>query len=543
MSREVTNLLRALLGGAAAPRNGVLGDYPTITAIAGTFTATLNTTFGSPVTGFHNAVSSDADQGSYRVLRGAVPVTLAFAAPAASPRIDLVIMSHATVDSGSQVRNILVDPVARSVVPQLVPKTRDPVSTFSVVTGTAAAAPVAPTATAGTLALFRVFVPAGAADATTFQFARAAPVLLPAQSGGPVEHGPLITPVLSTLRPAGAPLDRGSVIITRNATLGTPAFWIDGELVRNTGTGSATVENDALSNPFDPANVPALNGGAPALGAAAVFGKAAYLYAYGGRQNPHPSGIGFVVSLTQPRADGTPTSAVRVSPFGSGTVDLQPGGSVVFLCPVHYGQGNGAGTLPDLGGSDFIQQSFSGDGVMFPYGIAAWSNAGFTNLSVPALTGDAAEILTTLNLTTGDWRPRYTGGDPDLVTALLIQQRAQFNADAGNVPTLLRQFVDVRKPNTNVSQGVTIVTSAAAANRRSYAGVQTFPTVAGETYRAVAYGQHWLEIAGLDTLVASVSAANAFAQVGGAGAGDWASITVALEVIGYKLAYMPRGRF
>lgn len=533
-SREVTNLLRELLrDGDGTARGGILGVYPTVSGVVATFTAAVSG-------GFSGFVLDDAgatgDVGSYRVVRGpTVTTTLTFAAPEASPRIDLVVVGHGTADSNPLVRNVLTDPVARTVVPLLVNKDRGPSSTLSVLKGTAAPSPVRPAVLTGSLALFEVFVPAAAADAVAFSYSRAAPVLA-SRPANELHGGREGVP----LRCSRGTNDAGGISVPFVAGLQVPVVWIDGERLRRDGLATA-VENDALGDPLAALNLPPLNGGAPALGAAAVFGRAAYLYAYGGRRNPHPRGFGLVLSTTAPRLDGTPSAALRVSPYGSGTTDVQAG--AVFLAPVHVGNANGAGTFPDFGGGAVLQQSWTSDGVLFPYPIAVWDGAfgggNFNNLGIPALVGGS--VTTTLDLATGLFLPTYAGTTTEMVSALLLRVTATAITDAGNVPTG-SAFVDVHRVG-----GVVGVGQLYAGGRRwELHGRQAFS--AGSQSVWTVDGERWFERSALPqtapawAVEALVLMATGFGQVGGAIAGSWSSMVFEAGVIGYKLNISSRGR-
>ena len=116
--------------------------------------------------GLNNEVSS------YKVLR-TPSVNLIFAAPdAVNPRIDLVVLTDGTVNTDLQSRNILLDPVARTVAAQTVAKRQNPNGVVSLVTGIAAPSPTAPAVPAGTLALFEVLVPALALTSAEFSTSR-----------------------------------------------------------------------------------------------------------------------------------------------------------------------------------------------------------------------------------------------------------------------------------------------------------------------------------------------------------------------------------
>jgi hypothetical protein len=84
-------------------------------------------------------------------------------------RIDIIIATPAMVDTDAASRNILVDPVARTVSPNIVNKTTNPEATVTVLTGTPGGTK-APSVPAGSLGLWEVIVPTTAADSSEFLF-------------------------------------------------------------------------------------------------------------------------------------------------------------------------------------------------------------------------------------------------------------------------------------------------------------------------------------------------------------------------------------
>ena len=147
-SKELSTVLREMLrDSVGAPRNGLLGVYPTITGSGANFTATVT----GPIHGFVDQTSgATGDVAPYRVVRVAAASTvISFDTPSASDRIDIVAADHNTVDSNGQIRNILTDPVLRTVVPATSNKDRDPNSTLSIIKGTADASPSPPALPAG----------------------------------------------------------------------------------------------------------------------------------------------------------------------------------------------------------------------------------------------------------------------------------------------------------------------------------------------------------------------------------------------------------
>jgi hypothetical protein len=146
---------------------------PTLTPAAG-FTMDLGV--GQLMTQDGSADTLDGDGTNYFPIRWIADV-LTFAAPdPVNPRIDLVAVDTVitTVNTDLESRNILLDPVLRTVAPASVPKTQHPRSAVSVVTGTPAAIPLPPAIPAGSVALMLVHVPAAAPSSATFSTARVA---------------------------------------------------------------------------------------------------------------------------------------------------------------------------------------------------------------------------------------------------------------------------------------------------------------------------------------------------------------------------------
>lgn len=248
--------------------------------------------------------SLTADDSAYEIARWAAQ-NLLFANPNGSnPRIDLVVMTPAMVDADSQSRNVLVDPVARTITPQNVFKTTNPLCVPAVVTGTAATNPVPPAVPGGAFALFEVWVPAAAPDSTTFtalpRIWRRAPFPLGTMNG--IVDGMRLSWDLSvdpqaastTMFVGGGP---DGITIARHRML------IDGELLDAPLVGTP-LQDAGANNPF-------------ASAAPAHWNLPYYVYACGGRHCPQaalvgavPSPIALVESLVPPNADGHPSAAI-----------------------------------------------------------------------------------------------------------------------------------------------------------------------------------------------------------------------------------------
>ena len=304
-SRDLQNLL----AGASADVTGVpitgLSGPSSLTGIVGTFSMAL--TAAQALVYNPSDSSLTADDSPYEVARWAA-ATLAFGTPDLSnPRIDLVVVTPAMVGTDAQARTVLVDPAARTVASQNVNKTLNPQATVTVVAGTPGASPVPPAAPAGSFALFEVYVPAGAADATAFgvvaRMQRRAPFPWSTLSGivsGFVPQWDLtVNPATTASTLSFGALDDCRVVI-------------DGEMLETLGANLAVYQDAGSNNPF-------------ASAAPAAWHKPYYLYAVGGRHAPQLGGAFFsspvviVESLVAPfLTTGRPTAAIT-TPRGTTT--------------------------------------------------------------------------------------------------------------------------------------------------------------------------------------------------------------------------------
>jgi hypothetical protein len=334
------------------------------------------------------------------------------------------------------------------------------------------------------------------------------------------------------------------VLVRGNGLQRYPAVWIDGELVRYSNTvSSPPVENDAANNPTSAGNLPPLNGGTPTLQPfgtatdAAVFGRAAYLYAYGGRLNPHPNGLGFVLSTTRPRRDGKPSANLSVSPYGAGTISIMDG--AVFICPVHVGNSNGAAGAPNTGVGAVLQHSWSTDVVQFSHPIALWQRStaappsntisvigAIANLNIPALPIPAGTAGTTLNLTSfggGFWLPDYSGSQSSMVQALLVEVWATAEAATTSEPAENHRIA-LGKPDGG---GLGIMR-------------ETELWFHKQANLPVSYGvceQRWIEMNSLGRYNFIADLALVYSPAGGI-----AALNMQIGVVGYRVRQMARGR-
>ena len=265
---------------------------PSVTA-SGSFNETVGV--GEALT--FDASGVTADDSSLHVLQWPQQ-DLTFANPdPTNPRIDLIVALPASIDTDVQSRNILVDPVARTVTPANVAKTNSPVATLSVVTGTASGSPTPPAVPAGKLALFEVYVPAAAASSANFVVIQRLFRRLPYPFTGTNGTSP---------RAAESAVFRGCKVTYSGTTAfvssSNNAVLIDGELIEF-GSGPVVV-NDSLNSPV-------------AVAAPAGNDKPYYFYLIGGRNLPsagatnNASPVELIASLTAPdTATGRPSGAL-----------------------------------------------------------------------------------------------------------------------------------------------------------------------------------------------------------------------------------------
>jgi hypothetical protein len=267
---------------------------PSLDGIAAVFNMALGAGQGElPFT------STSPDQSDYQILRWPAQTLTwpgAGTPDATNPLICLIVATPADGLTDLQSRNILLDPILRTVSPQNVYKTTNPLATISVIAGAAAAAPVPPAVPAGSLALFEVYVPAAVADSTSFLPVRRAWRQI--EFPGTSQHGIVknCVPELSgSLR---------NLILPTSATAIVHRLVIDGELISFQGYGVVAAVSDANNAP---------------VAAPATNDAVAYLYLCGGRNAPclnysyalpnwKPIPVAFIVSLTPPDMLGYPTA-------------------------------------------------------------------------------------------------------------------------------------------------------------------------------------------------------------------------------------------
>lgn len=118
---------------------------------------------------FMQIPAPDADSSDYTVVRWPTTTINTITPDAGTFRVDLIIATPAMSPADLQSRNILVDPVLRTVTPQNVYKTSNPLATLSVVPGTPGD-PSPPPVPSGSVALWEVVSYNTDADASTYRF-------------------------------------------------------------------------------------------------------------------------------------------------------------------------------------------------------------------------------------------------------------------------------------------------------------------------------------------------------------------------------------
>lgn len=277
-------------------------EAPTLSGASG-FSVTVGA--GSGFLWYPGYPSLTGDDSGYLVVRWPSGPVTHTNPDGTNARIDVIVATAAMVDTDPQSRNILIDPVARTITPQTVNKTSAPLATLSVIAGTPSATPAPPSVPVGALALFYVWVPAGAGSAASFAQCRATwrrvEYPLAAMSGVVSGFGWIWD--LQTF-PGGA-----------DSSLfggGFHRILVDGEMMEffgNLDSRFGNVKVDTANNPF--------------TSAAPTAGKVYYLYACGGRHNPMPSfntvdgilsPVTIAESLTPPNVThGHPTANLTVN--------------------------------------------------------------------------------------------------------------------------------------------------------------------------------------------------------------------------------------
>lgn len=278
-------------------------------------TTTFQQTVGAGQAYKNTATGVGVDDSSYQVYRWPATTVTHSTPNGANPRIDLIVVSLGTTQTDGVLRNILVDPVNRTVAQQTINKTQNPLGTVSIVNGTAAANPSAPYASvhADSIVLFEVWVPPAVANASLFGVTRQ----LHKRAAYPVSS---MTGVISGMQ---LDWDEGFDEASDN---NLPILMAEGDLINNVHrvviggqvltyhdsvaycTGLATSYNDVLQNPFG-TSAPSNND------------RPFYIYACGGSGAPvgqpfpdRPAAPFVLVrSLTPPGLNGHATAALQIT--------------------------------------------------------------------------------------------------------------------------------------------------------------------------------------------------------------------------------------
>jgi hypothetical protein len=314
--------------------------------------------------------SANPDQSDYQILRWPAQ-TLTWpgggAPDATNPLICLICATPADQLTDLQSRNILLDPILRTVSPQNCYKSTDPLATISVIAGAAAAAPVPPAVPAGALALFEVFVPPLASDSLAFLPVRRAWRQI--EFPGTSQHG-IVKGCEPTLTLSTPYLLMGLNSVHR--------IVIDGELLTFLGNGSAAAKADTVNAPI----------------AAVGSDKPLYLYLCGGRNRPvlnysyatpgwMPIPVHLVVSRTAPDPLGYPTADLGIA---TPTISF-PRAACCYVGVCFYG----------VGGTTNVPAFIDGDWIFAVQEVGAPGGGGARGFSEPLQTG----VITTIPFALG----------------------------------------------------------------------------------------------------------------------------------------------
>lgn len=177
ISRDLQDYLRDSGRGVPDPSGSL--EYTDVANIGGVINGTcLPPTLASSGTfdvvvgageGFFNDGTITGDNSTFQVMRWPQQTLTITTPDATNTRIDLIVATPGTESVNLEARNILLDPVARTVGQQSVPTTQNPLSTLAVVTGSPGATPLPPAVPAGSIALFEIRVPAAVLSSATFR--------------------------------------------------------------------------------------------------------------------------------------------------------------------------------------------------------------------------------------------------------------------------------------------------------------------------------------------------------------------------------------
>jgi hypothetical protein len=319
-SRDLQNILQ---GDSLSDQALPLGQGVPISGMAhppiwGTHVGTFNTSISLGSAFFeYDPGGLTADQSSYQVVRW-TGATVTHAAPHASMhRIDTIYATPAMVPTDSTSRNVIVDPVARTVGSQTVFKTNNPNATISLVTGTPAVPPLPPAVPAGSLPVMHVLVPAAATDSLAFSatLATGRRAAYPFSGLNTILQGlRLVWDQTVTYPTSTSDITAGDYAPTSPGNLNK--ICIDGEVLEwrgtltTSGAGGGIIQ-DTVNNPF---------------GSAPTNNTAYYIWAVGGHSFPYPSynplngtfsPVTLVESLVPPLASGGRPFVALNTPMGA----------------------------------------------------------------------------------------------------------------------------------------------------------------------------------------------------------------------------------
>lgn len=311
LSRDIQNLAADESSSATGTPYSVL-TRPITLAAATAFGMNLSAgqafTFDSTITG---------DDSPFAVTRWDVQA-LTFANPDGSnPRIDLVVATPGTQDTDLVSRNVLVNPVGRTITAQNIFKTTNPVAAVTIVVGTPGATPAPPALPAGAIPLFEVWVPAAAADSTAFRVTPRAwrKMSYPWSTSNGIMSGMRLRWDLS--------VDPTTTSSTLSLLAGNNRILIDGEVVEFTGTAPVVQDSQAGQNPLTVAPV--------------AYARPYYIYAVGGRHAPQRSLTGGALCPVS-IVESTIAPDLGQGGIPSATIGV-PGGVVLQTGAVYIGIG------------------------------------------------------------------------------------------------------------------------------------------------------------------------------------------------------------
>ena len=299
--------------GIGAAINGAV-QPGTITGLAATFNVTVGAfTVDAPVP------ASEPEGVDYQVIKwqgGVLTWPVAAAPDAINPRIVTIYATPEMTDANVGSRNVLVDPIARTVATQNIPKTKVPVvSALGVAIGVAANPPLPPALPFGAVGVWDVLIPAAVVNSLAFKFIRRTwpRIEYPISSF----HG-----VLQGCRPTWSVGDESSTHIPRIDGTPISRVVIDGELIYHKG--------DQPIARADTANTPTAVG--------KTYDVPFYLYLCGGRNFPGGMASSFVGGVTSPCPFILMASKTVPDVYGRASADLVdavygtvPRGSCVYV--------------------------------------------------------------------------------------------------------------------------------------------------------------------------------------------------------------------